>query len=78
MAKLTSAKRDKLPSREFGLPESKGYPMPDRAHAANAKARASEEEKKGNLSGSEKVRIDTKADRVLGGSSLKKGMVKGK
>ena len=77
MAELTTKKRKSLKSSQFAGPD-RSYPVPDRAHAANAKARASQQEKKGNLSGSEKARIDAKADRVLRGSSLKKGMVKGK
>ena len=77
MAELTTKKRKSLKSSQFAGPD-RSYPVPDRAHAANAKARASQQEKKGNLSGSEKARIDAKADRVLGGSSLKKGMVKGR
>jgi hypothetical protein len=40
--------------------------MPDKAHARNAKARASQQEDKGNLTASEKSKIDRKADRVLG------------
>lgn len=78
MSKLTTERRNKLPKSSFGLPGSEKYPMPDRAHAANAKARASQQEKKGNLSSSAKAAIDAKADRVLGGSSLKMGMVKGR
>jgi len=40
------------------------YPMPDRAHAANAKARATQQVKKGNLSASEAAKITAKADKV--------------
>lgn len=39
--------------------------MPDRSHAANAKARASQQVKKGNLSKSAEREIDAKANRVL-------------
>ena len=65
MAKLTEKKRDNMADSKFGLPEEHKYPMPDKAHARNAKARASQQEKKGNLTGSEKAKIDRKADRVL-------------
>ncbi len=45
MAKLTARARKAIPKSEFGVPSkapgSGSYPMPDRAHAANAKARAS-------------------------------------
>jgi hypothetical protein len=39
--------------------------MPDEAHARDAKARASAQEKKGRLSESQKETIDRKADRIL-------------
>lgn len=39
--------------------------MPDRAHARNAKARAAQQLKAGNLSKEEKERIDRKADKKL-------------
>lgn len=71
MAKLTAAKRKKIPKGEFGLPASKKYPMPDKSHAANAKARATQMVKKGKLSPASKAKIDAKANKVLGKS--KKG-----
>jgi hypothetical protein len=66
MAKLTTSTRKKLPKSEFGLPEAKKYPMPDKRHAANAKARASQQEASGHLSASDKKKVDQKADRILG------------
>jgi hypothetical protein len=66
MAKLNAAKRNKIPKKEFGLPGEKKYPMENKAHARNAKARASEMENKGKLSPSSKAKIDAKADRILG------------
>lgn len=66
MAKLNAAKRNKIPKKEFGLPGERKYPMEDKAHARNAKARASEMENKGKLSASSKAKIDAKADRILG------------
>jgi hypothetical protein len=65
MATLTEKKRDNLKDSTFGLPEEHKYPMPDKSHARNAKARASQQEKKGNLTESEKARIDRKADKIL-------------
>jgi hypothetical protein len=65
MSKLATQRRKQLPKSEFGLPGSKKYPMPDRRHAANAKARASQQAKAGKLSVSAKRRIDAKANRVL-------------
>lgn len=65
MAKLTTKKRNKLPKSDFGLPGSEKYPMPDKAHAANAKARATQMVNKGKLSPSSKSKIDAKANRIL-------------
>jgi hypothetical protein len=67
MPKLTSKGRNSLPKSDFGLPGSKKYPMPDKAHAANAKARASQQEKKGNIGASTRAKIDAKANKVLKG-----------
>lgn len=66
MAELTEKKRDKIPTKEFGLPGERKYPMPDKAHAANAKARVTQMVKKGKLSEGEKEKIDAKANKVLG------------
>jgi len=62
---LKAAKRNALPSTKFGLPGSRKYPMPDKSHAANAKARASQMVKAGKLSSSSKAQIDAKASRIL-------------
>jgi len=65
VAELSTKKRNAESKSEFGLPEERKYPMPDKSHARNAKARASQQEKKGNLSEADKNKIDRKADRVL-------------
>ena len=75
MADLSAKQREKLPAKEFGLPEkarttddkkeSGNYPMPDKAHARNAKARAAQQRKAGNLTKQEEERIDRKADKKL-------------
>ena len=65
MANLTEKKRESLKESQFGLPEERKYPMPDKAHARNAKARASQQLRDGNLTKSEKTKIDRKADKVL-------------
>ena len=77
MGDLDAAKRAKLPARKFGLPEKArsteakkdtgNYPMPDKAHARNAKARAAYHYKAGNLTKAELARIDRKADKILNG-----------
>lgn len=65
MAELSEKKRDALPSSEFGLPAEKKYPMPDKSHARNAKARASQQADKGTITKAEKTKIDRKADGIL-------------
>lgn len=69
MSKLNAAKRKKIPTSEFGLPGERKYPVNDKAHAANAKARATQMVNKGKLSESSKDKIDAKANRVLRHSS---------
>jgi hypothetical protein len=65
MGTLTEKKRDSIPESKFGLPEERKYPMPDKSHARNAKARASQQLEEGNLTKNEKAKIDRKADRIL-------------
>jgi hypothetical protein len=60
MAKLTSKARSAIPTSKFAGPD-RSYPIPDKAHAANAKARAAE-----FASPSLKAKIDAKANKVLG------------
>ena len=67
MAKLTTSMRKAIPSSEFALPIQRKYPVNDRAHAANAKARATQQVAKGNLSPASAAKIRAKADRMLGG-----------
>ena len=65
MAELDAEKRKKIPASKFGLPEKRAYPVEDAAHARNAKARASQQQKAGRLSQAEEAKIDRKADAVL-------------
>lgn len=65
MAKLTAERRNALPEADFALP-GRRYPVQDRSHAANAKARASQQLAAGRLTSGQKARIDAKANRVLG------------
>jgi hypothetical protein len=71
MAKLTIARRKKIPKNEFGMPGSRKYPMPDKAHAINAKARASQMVKRGKLSKSSEEKIDRKANKIIGHRTLR-------
>jgi hypothetical protein len=68
MAVLSTKTRNALAASVFGLPGKRSYPMPDAAHARNAKARAAEEFDKGNLSAAEKAQIDRKADQLIADS----------
>jgi hypothetical protein len=70
MAVLTTKKRKSLPESEFALP-GKRYPVNDRAHAANAKARASAAEASGLLSAGQKAKVDAAANKVLGKGNKK-------
>jgi hypothetical protein len=67
MAKLGSKSRNALADSVFGLPGPRKYPMPDKSHAANAKARATQMVKRGKLSTSSRAKIDAKANRILHG-----------
>ena len=65
MAKLSTDKRNALPAKDFAEPKQRAYPIEDKAHARNAKARASQAVKAGRMSKAEESKIDTKADAVL-------------
>lgn len=68
MARLSAAKRNKLPPSAFAGPD-RSYPVEDRSHAANAKARAKQALDKGRISFAQYMRIVAKADRTLKGKS---------
>jgi hypothetical protein len=65
MAELKARTRNKLPESKFGLPGERKFPITDRSHAANAKARATQQVKAGNLSPAAAARIRKKADAIL-------------
>lgn len=64
--RLSDFARKRLPSKVFGLSSVRKYPMPDRSHAANAKARATQQVRAGNLSSFSAAKIKAKANRILG------------
>lgn len=64
MSKLSSGERNNLPAKEFAGPD-RSYPIPDRSHAANAKARAQQQYNKGLISLSMLHSIDAKANKEL-------------
>lgn len=70
MSKLKAAARKKLPKSKFGMPGERKYPMPDKSHAINAKARASQMVKKGKLAKSTEKKIDNKANKIIGHRTL--------
>lgn len=65
MAKLSTAARKEIPKSEFAMPAQRKWPINDRAHAANAKARATQMVEKGKLSSGAAAQIRAKADRML-------------
>ena len=65
MTKLTTKTRAKLPAGKFAGPD-RSYPVPDKSHAGNAKARATQAFNAGRMSKAQAKKIDAKADKVLG------------
>jgi hypothetical protein len=65
MTKLTAATRNALPA--FALPGRK-YPIHDRTHAIDAKARATQQWEAGNLSHGDFLAVQRAANRKLGRS----------
>ena len=65
MAELNADKRNKLPAKDFAEPGKRAYPIEDKAHARNAKARASQAVRAGRMSKSEASSIGKKAAAVL-------------
>jgi hypothetical protein len=59
------ADRRRLPASDFAEPTNRAYPVEDKAHAQNAKARASQATKAGRMSKAEERKMDKKADTVL-------------
>jgi hypothetical protein len=73
MAELTTKQRKKMPASVFKGP-NRSYPIPagDRAHAANAKARATQQMKAGNLTPAQNAKIQAAANKVLKATAPKK------
>jgi hypothetical protein len=67
MAKLSTQTRDTLQAKDFAEPKQRAYPIEDKPHARNAKARASQAVKAGRMRKAEATKIDKKADAVLKG-----------
>ncbi|HEY3696006.1 hypothetical protein [Phenylobacterium sp.] len=65
MGELNTEARKKLPKSKFAEPDKRAYPVEDKPHARNAKARAAQAVKAGRMSKAEEKQIDRKADAVL-------------
>jgi len=66
MAVLTTNARKHLKPSTFGLPGKKAYPMPDKAHAGNAKARVTHALATGKVTPAEAATVRHKANVILG------------
>jgi hypothetical protein len=64
MSTLSTKTRKSLPKGQFALPDGK-YPVEDKAHAANAKARATQQYEAGKLSAADRAKVNSKANNVL-------------
>jgi len=71
MAELTAKTRKKIPTEKFAGPD-RTYPVHDRAHAIAAKARATQQLAKGNLTPSQNAKIQAAANKVLAKTAPKK------
>lgn len=65
MAKLSTAARDKLPKKDFALPGGR-FPVENKDHARAALSGASRAEEAGDITPSQKAKVDRTADQVLG------------
>jgi len=65
MAELNTKARKRIPKSKVAEPDQRKYPIEDKPHARNAKARASQAVKAGRMSKAEEAKIDKKADAVL-------------
>ncbi len=71
MARLTAKARKAIPTSKFAGPD-RSYPIPDKSHAANAKARATQAVNAGRMSKGQESKIDAKANRMLGKKKAKR------
>lgn len=61
---LTANARKALPKKDFAGP-GRSFPIENKSHAANAKARAAQAVNAGRMSKSQAAKIDAKANAVL-------------
>lgn len=67
MSKLTTKRRNALPSKDFALPKERGYPISDKSHARNALSRVSQ-----HGSSAEKAEVRAKVHAKYPGIGKKK------
>lgn len=65
MGKLTARDRSKMPSSQFGMPKSKGFPIQDPTHQRMAISGATRSEHAGNISAGTADRIKAEARKKL-------------
>lgn len=70
MGKLTVKARAAIPTAKFAGPD-RSYPIENKAHASNAKARATQAVNAGRMSESSAEKIKAKANKVLFGKKSK-------
>ena len=71
LAVLTTKARKEIPTKKFALPAERKYPVEDRKHAANAKARAVQEVAKGKLSKGKEEKVIRAANKELAKTAKK-------
>jgi hypothetical protein len=69
IARLTTSKRAYIPANEFAEPRKRPYPVEDKTHVRNAKARPRQAAKAGRTSDTEESKIDSNADAAPGASN---------
>lgn len=62
MSKLTTKERNALPDSAFAGP-NRSYPVEDKAHQTNAKARVSQAVKRGRMTSEQAARIRSKINK---------------
>jgi hypothetical protein len=65
MGLLTTNARNALPDDDFAEPKARKFPIENASHAANAKARATQQVKAGKMAPSTASKIKAKANRVI-------------
>lgn len=65
MAKLMAKARNALPATKFALPAQRKYPLTDRTHDINAKARAQQMYEEGRISKATRDKIIAAANKAM-------------